>query len=164
MTAWLDFLAKVVGLLIAAFAWLALPIALILFLQWPLRDVVHGYSRQANDLGQLLFAAYIAVAVTAATRSHRHLAADTLARHYPAATRRHLAALGNLLGLLPWASFALWQGWAATSSSTAALERFPDTFNPGYFIIKIAGSMLVALILAQAIIDIAKGWARPGPA
>ena len=37
-----------------------------------------------------------------------------------------------------------------------ALEAFPDTYNPGYFIIKLALWLLAGLILAQAIIDIAR--------
>ena len=39
---------------------LALPVVLLLFLQWPLRDLVRAYSREANDLGQWLFALYVA--------------------------------------------------------------------------------------------------------
>ncbi len=49
--------------------WLVLPISLLLFLQWPLRDAVQAYSREANDTGQWLFALYIVVSVTAATRA-----------------------------------------------------------------------------------------------
>ena len=39
--------------------------------------------------------------------------------------------------------------------SVAALERFPDTYNPGYFLIKLALWVLAGLVLAQAIVDIA---------
>ena len=42
--------------------------ALILFLQWPLRDFVQWGSREANDLGQWIFALYVSLAVTFATR------------------------------------------------------------------------------------------------
>ncbi len=45
-----------------------LPVALILFLQWPLRDFVRAYSREANDLGQWIFALYVSLALTFATR------------------------------------------------------------------------------------------------
>ena len=47
---------------------LAVPLALLLFAQWPLRDVVQAYSRQTNDWAQILFAVYVAVAITAARR------------------------------------------------------------------------------------------------
>ena len=52
--------------LFRAAAWLALPVALLLFLQWPLRDLARTGSREANDLAQWLFALHVAVAVTAA--------------------------------------------------------------------------------------------------
>ena len=50
--AWLDGVDRAVGRLIGAGRWLVLPVALILFLQWPLRDFVRAWSREANDLGQ----------------------------------------------------------------------------------------------------------------
>jgi hypothetical protein len=34
---------------------LVIPLALLLFIQWPLREWVQAYSRQANDMGQILF-------------------------------------------------------------------------------------------------------------
>ena len=58
---WLQRLDRLIGHTVAAAQWLALPLVLLLFLQWPLRDVVHAYSRQANDLGQIVFALYVAV-------------------------------------------------------------------------------------------------------
>jgi hypothetical protein len=44
-------------------AWLVLPVAVLLFLQWPLREVLGRHSREANNLGQWLFALYVAVAL-----------------------------------------------------------------------------------------------------
>ena len=66
---------------------LLLPVVALLFLQWPLRDIFRAWSREANDLGQWLFALYVAICITAATREHTHLAADALARHYPERVR-----------------------------------------------------------------------------
>ena len=48
---WLHRLDRRIGQIIAGAQWLALPLILLLFLQWPLRDIVRGYSREANDLG-----------------------------------------------------------------------------------------------------------------
>jgi len=62
-------LDRLIGHLVAAAKWLALPLITLLFLQWPLRDVFRAYSREANDLGQLIFALYVAMSVTAATRA-----------------------------------------------------------------------------------------------
>ena len=65
---------RLIGWLVAGAKWLALPLITLLFLQWPLRDYIQVYSREANDLGQWLFALYVAAAVTAATRAGTHLA------------------------------------------------------------------------------------------
>ena len=71
---------RALGALLRWGAGLVLPVSLLLFLQWPLRDLLHGYSREANDLAQLLFALYVSLAVTCATRHHAHLAADAFAQ------------------------------------------------------------------------------------
>ena len=65
----LAFLDRLVESVLAAAKWLALPIVTLLFLQWPLRDLARAYSREANDLGQWLFAIYVAASITAATRA-----------------------------------------------------------------------------------------------
>src|SRR3954454_8956216 len=96
-------LDRLVAAVISAGQWLALPVVLLLFLQWPLRDALRAFSREANDLGQILFALYVAIAVTAATRAGTHLASDAVARRYSVATRRLLVRLGALVGLVPWA-------------------------------------------------------------
>ena len=80
---------------IASVRWLALPLVLLLFLQWPLRDLVHGYSREANDLGQVVFAIFVAVSVTAATRAGTHLAAAGLAQRYAPRARHRVGREGR---------------------------------------------------------------------
>ena len=54
---------------------LVLPLAVLLLAQWPLREWVQAGSRQANDVAQIVFALYVAVAITAASRANTHLAA-----------------------------------------------------------------------------------------
>lgn len=132
---------------------LVLPLSVLLFVQWPLRDVVQAYSREANDLAQLLFAFYVSIAVTAATRHHVHLAADALARGYPQRLRRTLAVVASLAVVVPWALFVIWAAWPSVWHSTLALERFPDTFNHGYFLLRIALVLLALVALLQAIVD-----------
>ena len=133
--------------------WLVLPLALLLFLQWPLREVVQHGSREANDFAQCLFALYIAVALTAATRARAHLASDALARHFSARWRLRFAQGARLLGLLPWSLFVLVtmapQAWA----SLRQLEAFPETYNPGYFVVKLAVVVLAAGLLVQALVE-----------
>jgi TRAP-type mannitol/chloroaromatic compound transport system permease small subunit len=134
--------------------WLVLPISLLLFLQWPLRDVVHGYAREANDIGQWMFALYVAASVTAATRAGTHLAVDAVARRYGPRTRRTLSLVCNLAALAPWAVFVAYSGWAAVLWSLVHLERFPDTGNPAYFLVKLALWLLAGLMLAAVALDL----------
>jgi TRAP-type mannitol/chloroaromatic compound transport system permease small subunit len=157
---WLHRLDRLIGQIVAAAQWLALPLILLLFLQWPLRDIIRGYSREANDLGQIIFAVLVAVSVTAATRAGTHLAADTLAQRYSMRTRHRLKQLGAAIGMLPWASFVIFSSTHFVIDSVTELEKFQDTNNPGYFIIKLALWIMALLIIAQSTVDIL----RPMPA
>ena len=156
MTRLIGGLDRLVAAILSGGRWLLLPVVLLLFLQWPLRDIFRIWSRDANDLGQWLFALYVAMAFTAATRAHTHLAADALARHYSERTRRLLTRLGALYALAPWALYVVVGGANLVSQSLRTLEAFPDTNNPGYFLIKLALWLLAGLVLAQAVIDIAR--------
>lgn len=134
--------------------WLVLPVVLLLFAQWPLRELVHGLSREANDFGQLLFALLVAVSVTAASRAGTHLRTDALASRYSARTRDALDRALHALVLAPWSLFVLVTGWPSAWPSLRALERFPDTGNPGYFLVKLAVLVLAGLVLLQSIIRV----------
>ena len=149
--------------LCAAGSWLVLPLALLLFAQWPLRDALAAGSREANDLAQLLFALYVALAVRMTTRERAHLAADTLAAHYSARIRERIARWGHALAVLPFALFVLVSGWPMVWHSLRGLEAFPETFNPGYFVIKIAALLLALLVGLQAVVDLAGGSAGEPP-
>jgi TRAP-type mannitol/chloroaromatic compound transport system permease small subunit len=147
-------LDRLVAFILAAAKWLALPIVLALFLQWPLRDIVGAYSREINDIGQWIFALYVSAAITAATRAKTHLAADTIARHYSPRWRAFLARVGILLGLMPWAVFVLVTSRYIVLASMLGLERFPDTYNPGYYLIKVALWLLALLVLLEGLIEL----------
>ena len=156
MTRVLQGLDCLIGACVAAAKWLALPLIVLLFLQWPLRDLVQAYSREANDLGQWLFALYVAMAITAATRAHTHLATDVVALGYSARTRAIIARATALIGALPWALFMIVASRGIVLSSLMAGEAFPDTTNPGYFLVKLALWVLAGLMLAQALVDLFK--------
>ena len=143
--------------------WLVLPISLLLFLQWPLREVLQHYSREANDLGQWLFALYVAASVTAATRAGTHLAADALARRYSKRTRRILSRICSVAALLPWALFVALIAGQTVLSSLRQMERFPDTGNPGYFLIKLALWLLAGLMLLAIALDLCGRADRDAP-
>ena len=144
----------IAGLLRLA-GWLVLPIVVLLFLQWPLRDIFRLYSREANDLGQWIFAIYVAASVTCATRAGTHLGTDAIARFYPVKIRQALVRVGATL-LVPWALFVAFGSKDIVLGSIRSLEAFPDTSNPGYFLVKTALWILAGLMLVQAAVDIAQ--------
>ena len=151
---WLHRLDRAIAAIIATAQWLALPLVVLLFMQWPLRDLVHGYSTQANDLGQIIFALYVAVSISAATRAGTHLAADTLAQHYSLRTRGWMKRLGAGLAVLPWALFVFVSARSFVVPSVLELESFPETNNPGYFLIKSALWLMAITIIAQSLVDV----------
>lgn len=135
--------------LCTVFSFLALPLALLLFAQWPLRELLQAYSRQANDVGQIVFAFYVAVAVTAASRGHAHLASVKSSHQGTRRPRWHVWAV--LVCTAPWALFMLWAGWPLVAGSVASLERFGETLTPGYFLIKLAMTWMVLLTLLDGV-------------
>ena len=153
------FFDQLVASILAAAKWLALPIVVLLFLQWPLRSIIGLYSREANDFGQWLFALYVAASIAAATRAKAHLAADTIARNYSRTAREWLARAGALFGLIPWSIIVLVTSWSLVRDSALLLERFPDTGNPGYFIIKLALMLMALLVLFEGLLELMP----PGP-
>lgn len=149
--------SQFLDVIVSAGTVLVLPLSLLLFLQWPLRDLVQAYSREANDLAQCLFALYVSLAIVYATRRKSHLAVDALAHRYPARTRAWLLRAGTLCALLPWSVFIMYAGWYLVSQSIIGLEKFPDTFNPGYFLIKGSAWLLALLVCLQGIVDVFLG-------
>src|SRR5437879_11823582 len=89
----LDLLDRLIAALLRGLQWLILPVVLLLFLQWPLRDLVRSHSREANDLGQWIFALYVAASVPAAPRPRTHLPAAVVARRTGRPVR---------VALVPW--------------------------------------------------------------
>ena len=140
--------------LMSAFNLLAIPVIVLLFLQWPLRDGVQAGGREANDQGQWLFALYIASSIVVASRQGAHLSVLAVSRRYSARTRQRLYDLGLILGVLPWALFVMWSGWPLVLRSIIGLERFPETANPGYFLVKTALLVMAVLISGQALRDL----------
>jgi TRAP-type C4-dicarboxylate transport system permease small subunit len=138
-------------------AWLVLPLALLLFVQWPLRDLVGAWSRQANDTAQWIFAIYVALAVREATRRQTHMAAAFFVSRYPPRWRRRLARFGEAIAVLPWALFVLIAGAAPTWHSVLGLEGFPDTGNPLYFLIRISAWLVALLMMLQALVALVAG-------
>ena len=136
---------------VAAALLLVLPLSLLLCLQWPLREIVHAWSREANDLAQILFALYVSLAITYASREGTHLAADSWARRYPARPRRILARAAAVCVAIPWSLFVLYASAAPVWQSLRQLESFPETYNPGYFLVKLCIWVLALGVLADGV-------------
>jgi TRAP-type mannitol/chloroaromatic compound transport system permease small subunit len=153
----LDGVDRVLGAVVACGLVLVLPVSLLLFLQWPLREWVQAWSREANDLAQALFALYVSLAVTCATRTGSHLAADAFAHRYAPRLRERIARVAAVAVLVPWAAFTLYAAWPVVAQSVRQLESFPDTFNPGYFVVKLGVAVLALLVLLQALVDALRG-------
>ena len=134
-------------------AWLVLPLSALLFLQWPLRDLVGAGSRPANDLAQWVFALYVAMALRAATRDGAHLALGHNGDRVPSARRRALLRWTLALCVLPWAMFVLISAAPGVWQSVRNLESFPDTQNPLYFVIKFSVWWMAVLMAVQALLD-----------
>ncbi|TFZ08395.1 C4-dicarboxylate ABC transporter substrate-binding protein [Ramlibacter humi] len=133
--------------LFAAAAALILPLVVLLFAQWPLRDVVQAGSRQANDAAQILFALVMAVGVAAAGRAGTHLRAPRGDANAPWRRWTVLVLVG------PWAAYLLWSSAPTVWQSLLQQERFAETLNPGYFLVRLALWLLAALALVQAFLD-----------
>ena len=146
-------LDRAMQVLMAVSAWLVLPVTLLLFLQWPLRDLLHRWSVQANDLAQWMFALYVAAAVTQATRRHTHLAIEGFSHRFAPHRRTAIARAGALLAILPWAGFLIATGLVPVWHAVRGLEAFPETGDPGYFLVKAAMLLLAVLLAVQAALD-----------
>ncbi|PJI98305.1 hypothetical protein CLU85_3125 [Acidovorax sp. 69] len=133
---------------------LALLVVVLLFLQWPLRDGWGTGSSQANDLAQILFALYVAVALRHADRRGAHLVSRPDLTHTGHGVVRALRLLGAPLAVLPWALFVCINALPTVWRSVQGLESFPETANPGYFLIKAALLLLALLISLQALTDL----------
>ena len=152
---------RALDLVLTLFSLLALPVMILLFLQWPLRDLVQAGSREANDIGQWLFALYVASSVTMASRKKTHLKSDGLSRQFSQRTQHRLRQAGLIGGLIPWACFILWAAWPLVTQSVMQTERFAETGNPGYFLIKIALVLMAALVVVQSLIELAQPFPSP---
>lgn len=148
------------GLLLASL--LVLPLAVLLFAQWPLRELVQAGSREANDLAQIIFALYAAVAVTAASLTHSHmaalpgaLAAGSAGASAAAPPERHWQSRARPWALLaclaPWACFMLWAAAPQIGVSLRDMERFSENLTPGYFLIKLSLALMLVLVLLDVL-------------
>jgi TRAP-type mannitol/chloroaromatic compound transport system permease large subunit len=120
----------------------------------PLRDLAHAYSIEVNDLAQWLFALYVGLAVTDATRTGAHLAADVLARRYPA-----IVCVASTLGVVVPPSLVL------ISLGDAMLRAHTEAINATGIMTRVINTHDVfqgALVLAGIVVALwtALAWWR----
>src|SRR5579862_4517525 len=132
-------------------AWLCLGIVALLFLQIPLREIVHSGHIVANDIGQIVHSAFFIVGIPFAMRYDAHVRVDIFFNRFSARTRAAIDLGGTLLFLLPWLVLLGWYALPIVLNSVKELEEFPETYTPGYFIIKLELAVFVGLVGLQAL-------------
>ena len=151
---------RVLNLVIHTIAWCVLALVVLLCAQWPLRDIVQAYSLQANDLAQILFALLASASVAAASLAGSHLTAHVNTNphaHEEGSWRKWALAAC----VLPWAAFMVWISAPQVWASVMSLERFNETSNPGFFLIKCASLLMVLLVALQTLLQLHDVAARP---
>jgi TRAP-type mannitol/chloroaromatic compound transport system permease small subunit len=132
-------------------SWLVLAVIALLFGQLPLRELAGGGHILANDFGQVVHAGVFMFGLSYALRWDRHVRMDVFYRRMAPRTRALVNALGTVFFLLPWCGLMLWFGTTYMIRAVAVLERFPDTFSPGYFVFKVLLVVCLGLLALQGI-------------
>jgi len=131
-------------------AWLVLAVITLLFAQLPLREVFGGGHIRANDFGQIVHATVFMCGLSYALRWDRHVRMDIFYRRMRPRTQALVNLAGSALFLLPWCGLMVWFGWSYMVRSVVALELFPDTWTPGYFVFKVLLVACIGLLGLQA--------------
>jgi hypothetical protein len=134
---------------------LAVPMGLLLLLQWPLRTWVEAFSSFTGNMSQILFGVYAAFAITAASRAGSHLAFVKYGAAPVSLKTQLWRAWARLFLLTPWALLMLWTATPQMVESVLHLENFKDGgFTQGYFLLRIALVLLPLLVLVHAVADV----------
>jgi TRAP-type C4-dicarboxylate transport system permease small subunit len=120
---WLVFLALLIFLLVV-----------FLWAQWPMRVFASGNPRLINDMGQIAFAYFWVMAFAIACLSQSHLQISNNA----APTKKGRRAWTGFVLSLPWAIFLVYSAWPLLINSWHENEKFPDSYSPGFYLIKLA--------------------------
>jgi len=135
-------------------AWLCLPVVLLLFVQLPLREIVHSGYNAANDYGQIVFAWFFMLGIPFAMRHDAHVRVDIFYQRFSAKRRAAINLLGTVLFVLPWLGLLYWYSIPIVMNSLRETEKFAETYTPGYFILKFQLFLFVALVGIQALANI----------
>ncbi len=136
---------------------LALPIFLLvvfLWVQWPMRVFASGNPRLINDMGQIAFAYFWVMAFAIACLSQSHLQISNNA----APTKKGRRAWTGFVLSLPWAIFLVYSAWPLLINSWHENEKFPDSYSPGFYLIKLALILLPVGWTLSNILSINKAY------
>lgn len=142
------------------FLWLVfltLPIVLLvvfLWAQWPMRVFASGNPRLINDMGQIAFAYFWVMAFAIACLSQSHLQISDNA----APTKKGKRAWTGFVLSLPWAIFLVYSAWPLLINSWHENEKFPDSYSPGFYLIKLALILLPVGWTLSNILSINKAY------
>jgi len=137
-------------------AWIVLLVIGALFAQWPLRELVGGGHILANDWGQVAHAAVFSLGIAYAMRWDGHVRLDVFYQRLSLRGKALVDLAGSALFVVPWASIVLWYSIPTTVRSIAALEQFPETWSPGYGMLKVLLLAFTSLLLLQTAGHIAR--------
>jgi TRAP-type mannitol/chloroaromatic compound transport system permease small subunit len=139
-----------------AVSWLALTVVLLLFLQNPLRELRIGGQTLANDMGQLAHACVFIVGAAYAWRWRSLVRVDIFYQRMGPGAQALVNLIGTILLLLPWVAVVAWYSVPLALDAVRIREIFPDSSNPGHFLMKVLLLVFVFLLTLQASAVIAR--------
>ena len=142
-------MTKAINVLVITVKSLSVAVALMLLLQWPLRVWIGHGSVEANDIGQWIFALYVAFAIGFTTQKNRHFTLGLVGQF----KKKQLLIdfLFISLGLIPWSFVILIFAIPKALDSILIQELFPETFNPYYWIIRTSIVIMIINLNLSAI-------------
>lgn len=138
-------LDRFVHALARVFSWLVLGVVATLFLQWPVRLLIGRGHLGLNDAGQVLHATVFLVGVAYGIVTHGHVRLEVFHAHFSPRGAAWLTLGGHLVFVLPWLALLGGYGYDYVRLSLGVWEAFPETWNPGYWTMRVAFSLFVVL-------------------
>jgi ABC-type transport system involved in multi-copper enzyme maturation permease subunit len=134
---------------------LAVPIVVLLMIQWPLRHWVESFSNYVFNLTQVLFGLYTAFAITAASRSNAHLAFVSYGSTKKTKKDSQWRTWARLACVAPWAVLILYTSIPQAWQSILLLEKFREGgFAHGYFMLRLSVVLLALMVVVNALADV----------
>jgi TRAP-type mannitol/chloroaromatic compound transport system permease small subunit len=111
-------------------------LVVLLWSQWPLRVLLLGNARLINDMGQIVFSCFwcVAFAMACVEQSHLQISLKT----NKSIEQKFISRLLGFFIVFPWALFLTYSSWPLLINSWHEREKFPDSFSPGFYFIKLA--------------------------